>query len=356
MNHSRSKLNAYRRLGYRFLLRRYLPQLVSIKILQQLINTRYETHSALVYEPPDNAVHTIIAFPGLSVHGYRDKRMDAVARTLSCLGFRVIVPCIPDIEQLIIHPSTINKFAALIEAIAAHSELNPSQRQLGIFSASYSGGVAMLAASRPQISPFVKTMCLIGSFADFRNVIRFVLDHGEIDQYARFILLRNLLSQSSYRNPEVIQLFDIAVADNGFKRKPPLLPCSLQRASRNASHFFYRLLEDASFRYRLTQNALEEIDRREYWLNRFDLDKQLTHIDFSISLIHGYHDQVIPSHESVSLHNRLAQLGKKSHLILTTLLDHGDFVLNKNFFLEIDKLAQGLGFFVHELCENTSLG
>ena len=342
-------MNSYRRLGYRFLLRRYLPQLVSIKISQQLISTRYETHFALVYEPSDKADRTIIAFPGLSVRGYRDKRMDDVARALSYLGFRVIVPCVSDIEQLIIHPSTINKFAALIETIATHSTLNPSQGQLGIFSASYSGGVAMLAASCSQISSFVKTMCLIGSFADFRNVIGFVLDHGEIDQYARFILLRNLLSQSSYRNPEVIQLFDIAVADNGFKRKQPSLPYSLRCASKNASNLFCRLLEDASFRHRLTQNALNEIDRREHWLTRFDLDKQLTHIDFSISLIHGYHDQVIPSHESVSLHDRLVRLGKRSHLILTTLLDHGDFVLNRNFFIELDKLAQGLGFFVHEL-------
>lgn len=344
---------SYRRLGYRFLLRRYLPQLVSIKISQQLISTQYETHPALVYEATDDAVHTIIAFPGLSVHGYRDNRIAAVARSLSYMGFRVIVPCVSDIEQLIIHPSTISKFAALIEAIATHSTLNPRQGQVGIFSASYSGGVAMLAASRPQISPFVKTMCLIGSFADFRNVIRFVLNHGEIDQYARFVLLRNLLAQSSYQNPEVIQLFDIALADNGFKRKQPLLPYSLQYTSRNASLFFSRLLEDASFRHQLTQNALDEIDRKEHWLNQFDLDKQLTHIDFSISLIHGYHDQVIPSHESVSLHDQLAQLGKKSHLILTTLLDHGDLVLNRNFFIELDKFAQGLGFFVHELYAST---
>ena len=112
-------------------------------------------------------------------------------------------------------------------------------------------------------------------------------------------------------------------------------------------------MEDASFRHQLTQNALDEIDRKEHWLNQFDLDKQLTHIDFSISLIHGYHDQVIPSHESVSLHNQLAQLGKKSHLVLTTLLDHGDLVLNRNFFIELDKFAQGLGFFVHELYAST---
>lgn len=354
LNHNRSKSVLYRRLGYQFLLRRYLPQWVRIKVSQQAIRTHYETHPALVYESPRDPIHTIIAFPGLSVRGYRDHRMDAVAKAFSYLGFRVIVPCVSDIEQLIIHPSSISKFAALIEAIATHSKLNPNQQQLGIFSASYSGGVALLAASHPKISPAIKAMCLIGTFADFRNVIRFVLDQEEIDEYARFILLRNLLFQSSYRNPEVIQLLDIAVTDNGFKKKKPLLPYLLQNTSKEAAHFFCQLLEDAFFRHQVTQSALDEIDRREHWLNRFDLDKQLMNIDFSISLIHGYHDQVIPSHESVFLHKRLAQLGKKSHLILTTLLDHGDVVLNKNFFVETDKLAQGLGFFVHELCEHAS--
>lgn len=308
----------------------------------------------MVYESSGDSIRSIIVFPGLSVHGYRDHRIDAVASAFSYLGFRVIVPCVSDIEQLIIRPSTISKFATFIEAIVTHSKLNPNQRQLGIFSASYSGGVALLAASYPQISPLIKSICLIGTFAEFRNVIRFVLDQEEIDEYARFILLRNLLSQSSYRNSEVIQLFDIAVTDNGFKKRKPLLPYSLQNASKEAAYFFCRLLEDASFRRRVTQSALDEIDQREHWLNRFDLDKQLTNIDFSISLIHGYHDQVIPSHESVFLHKRLEQLGKKSHLILTTLLDHGDFVLNRNFFVELNKLAQGLGFFVHELCESAN--
>ncbi len=354
MNHNRSESISYRRLGYQFLLRRYLPQLVRIKISQRAIRTYYETHPVLVYDPPHDSTHTIIAFPGLSVHGYRDQRMTAVARALSCLGFRVIVPCISDIEQLIIHPATINKFAALIEAVAAHSQLNANQRQLGIFSASYSGGVALLAASYPQISTSIKAMCLIGTFADFRNVIRFVLDQEEIDEYARLILLRNLLSQSSYQNPEVIQLFDIAVADNGFKKKFPLLPHSLQNASKFASHFFCRLLEDAVFRHQVAQSALEEIDRREHWLTQFNLDKQFTNINFSISLIHGHHDQVIPSHESVFLHKRLGQLGKKSRLILTTLLDHGDFVLSRNLFVEVDRFAQGLGFFVHELCATST--
>lgn len=335
--------------GYRFLLSHFFPGFRKIRISQQSIILSNEIYPALVYEPPGNCSHTIITFSGFSVHGYRDKRLAAVSRAFVRQGFRVVTPCVSDIDQLLIHPATIDKFAALIQTIFADENLNPAKQPLGIFAASYSGGIAMLAAARANIVSCVKAICLLGAFSHFKNVLQFVIEQEGVDVYARYILLRNFLQQSQCHDDAIVELLNVAIQDNGFKRSSPRLPEHLQSASTETANFFMQLMQDASFRSELSYKAFEEIDQRERWMDHFDLTNKLDDINFSVSLIHGHNDQVIPSDESVRLHEALRQLGKNSHLILTKLLDHGDLILSRELGTEAKKLASGFGFFIDSL-------
>lgn len=337
------------RSGYRFLLSHYLPRFKKISISQQSILSPYEMHPVLVFEPPGTCNRTVITFSGFSVHGYQDKRIAAVSRAFAHQGFRVITPCVSDIDRLLIHPATIDKFAALIQAVYADRMLNPSGQPIGIFAASYSGGIAMLAASRADIAPYVNAICLVGAFTHFRNVLQFIIEQEEIDEYARYILLRNFLQQSKHHDDEIVELLNIAIQDNGFKKERPLLPDRLQTVSAGAVNFFMQLLNNASFRSELAYQAFEEINQRERWTDYFDLEHRLDYVDFSVSLIHGQGDRVIPSNESVHLHALLQRRGKNSHLVLTSLLDHGDLNLSKDIWRETNKLAAGFGFFINDL-------
>lgn len=337
------------RAGYRFLLSHFLPGFRKISISQYSITSPYEAHSVLVYEPLGYCSHTVITFSGFSVHGYRDKRLATVSRAFARQGFRVVTPCVSDIDRLWIHPSTIDKFAALIQAVYADKYLNPAAQPLGIFAASYSGGIAMLAAARSDIAPYVKAICLLGAFSHFRNVLQFVIEQEEVDEYARYILLRNFLQQSTYHDDELVELLNIAIQDNGFKRKKPVLPEYLRSASTGTANFFRQLLRDTAFRSELSYKAFEEIDQREHWMDYFDLANKLADIDFSVSLIHGHGDRVIPSDESVRLHESLRLLGKSSQLALTKLLDHGNLILSRDLGIEANKLASGFGYFINSL-------
>ncbi|MCO6432853.1 alpha/beta hydrolase family protein [Nitrosomonas nitrosa] len=338
-----------RRAGYRFLLSHFLPAFRKIPVKRQFITSCNENYPILVYEPWETNRRTIIAFSGFSVHGYQDERLAAVSRAFTRLGFRVVTPCIADIDQLLIRPATIDQFAAVIQAIHADSHLNPTRQSLGIFAPSYSGGVAMLASVRAAIAPRVRAICLLGAFSDFRNVLQFAIEHQEIDEYARYILLRNFLQQSRFHSDEAVELLNIAIQDNGLKRKKPLLPERLQTASITTSQFFRQLMQDTSFRSKLSYQAFEEIDHRENWMDHFNLNGKLANVNFSVSLIHGHGDRVIPSTESVQLHEALHRLGKNSQLTLTRLLDHGDLILDREFVKEVNKLASGFGFFIDSL-------
>ena len=111
----------------------------------------------------------------------------------------------------------------------------------------------------------------------------------------------------------------------------PLLPERLKTASITTSEFFRQLMQDTSFRSKLSYQAFEEIDHRENWVEHFNLNGRLADVNFSVSLIHGHGDRVIPSTESVQLHEALRSLGKNSQLTLTRLLDHGDLILDRQF-------------------------
>ncbi len=344
--------NGIYRSGYGFLRSRFLPGFRKINVTQCSVVSSLETHPVLVYESPGDSSHTIITFSGLSVHGYRDERLAAVSRAFARQGFRVVTPCVSDIDRLLVHPATIDKFAALIQAIHGDKYLNPTGQPLGIFAASYSGGIAMLAAVRAHIASCINSICLLGAFSHFSNVMRFVIEQDDADEYARYILLRNFLERSQYRDDEVIELLNVAILDNGFKRKKPELPGYLQSSSAATVDFFEQLLQHAAFRSELSCKAFAEIDRRENWTDHFDLVTKLDGIDFSVSLIHGRDDWVIPCSESIYLHEALQRLGKNSQLVLTKLLGHSNLMLSSGFISEVNRLASGFGFFIDSLRKN----
>lgn len=337
------------RSGYSFLLNRFLPGFRKVNVISHSIVSSCETYPVLVYEPQGDCSRTIITFSGLSVHGYRDERLAAVSRAFARQGFRVITPCVSDIDRLLIHPSTINKFAALIQTTYADKRLNPGGQPLGVFAASYSGGIAMLAAARTSVSPCIDAICLVGAFSHFRNILRFVIERNDADEYARYILLRNFLERSRYRNDDIIELLNIAILDNGFKRKKPLLPGRLRSFPAGTVDFFSRLRQHTGFRSELSYKVFKEIDQKEHWMDQFDLTTRLEGINFSVSLIHGRDDRVIPADESVCLHRALQRRGKKSRLVLTKLLGHGNLVVSPDLWNEVNRLASGFGFFISSL-------
>ncbi|MFO7579146.1 MAG: alpha/beta hydrolase [Nitrosomonas halophila] len=334
------------RLGYRFLLNNYIPDFGRVRVSQQIIRAANENYPILVYEPPGKVAATLITFSGFSVHGYRDKRLARLSRAFARQGMRVVTPYVADIDQLRIHPVSIDKFAALIEAIRADDSINSSKRAISIFAASYSGGIAMLAAARYQTASCVNTICLLGAFADFRNVLRFVVEEEAIDEYARYILLRNFLQRSDRHNNELVNLLDVAIADNGFRRKVPRLPQVLQATSPDNIGVFWKMLNDVDFRRGIVYGAFADVDQSESWAEKFNLADKLEQVTFSVNLIHGQRDRVIPSSESIQLHDVLQHQGKHSHLTLSNLLDHGDLIVNHALCKEISKLSLAFGVFI----------
>jgi dipeptidyl aminopeptidase/acylaminoacyl peptidase len=68
-------------------------------------------------------------------------------------------------------------------------------------------------------------------------------------------------------------------------------------------------------------------------------------LEASVTIIHGADDPVISSEESVQLHEHLRAANKKSHLVISPLLDHSTLTFEPRMIAELFKLTNGLSFY-----------
>lgn len=332
--------------SYRFLLSRVLPLSLGVKRYRRTISGRFGCHPSVVYKPNSANGSVIIVLPGLSVYGYQDPRINNLARSFASLGFTTVVPMIPELEELRIDPITISRISDLILKIYEDSILNPSAKPIGLFAPSYSGGVALLAAGKSRLSHCVSAMMLLGSFYNFRSMIPVLMMASSKDPYALLILVRNLLPSTPWYSDELDQILLTAILDNGFKRRVPESYLKLSKASARVRELFHKITADPVFRTELISLALETIDEKQNWKERFNLSDKISHIKAPITLIHGREDPVIPSSESVHLFQSLKDHNKVASLLITDLLDHGEPRWSVSSLKEIHHLSQTFaGFF-----------
>jgi pimeloyl-ACP methyl ester carboxylesterase len=333
-------------LAYRFLLSRFIPLGLDVRRFRRNITGRFGSHPSFVYEPlkPNGAV--LLVFPGLSVYGYQDPRINHLARSFASLGFTSVVPMIPEFEELRIDPNTINRFSDLILRIHEDTAFNRSAKPLGLFAPSYAGGVALLAATKCNVSHCVSSIMLLGSFYNFRSMITELMHTKSEDPYAMMVLVRNLLPYTPWYSEDLDQILLTAILDNGFKRRVPESYLKLSKTSASVRALFHNITADLNFRTQMFSLALEKIEEKENWRDRFDISRKIAQLEASISLIHGREDAVIPASESEQLFQLLKNNNKPASLLITDLLDHGDTNWSLSSLKEVHGLCQMFaGFF-----------
>jgi pimeloyl-ACP methyl ester carboxylesterase len=304
--------------------------------------------NAFVYEPKGKEKGLIITLTGFAMNGYRDKRIAVVNNAFTKMGYRVITPQIKTIDQLLIHPTAIDELKEAITSIVADPILNPLQLQPAIFAPSFTAGIAAIAVS--ELPPnTVSALCLLGTFSDFKTTIQFALTNpNNADDYGMHILLKNFLKYDITDDTHIIEIIDTALADNGLKRKPALLPGLLERTPAASRALYQKILSDVAYREELILRAWTNIPGFDQWQYRLDLAKHAHKISCKVALIHGAADAVIPAEQSVLLYNLLQANNPQVHLVLSNLLDHGDLKITFKIFSEVAQLARAFAFFINE--------
>lgn len=292
-----------------------------------------ETLQAHLYG--ENRRGAILIVHGMTLRGIQDPRMENLGRAFASAGFAVYAPQFPEVAALRITEETSRKAAQAGEWIARQEK-----ERIGLFSASFSAGISLVAACR-DIPHFITSVCTVGTLGHADTTLEFLMGQEGIDDYGTLIVLWNFISMP----PGVREALYIAASDNGLERSPADLPGFLEKLTPDDRSLFLRYRTDRPFRMKEWHAfAATEAYRA--------LDRQISPlayartVPFRTVLIHGEDDNVIPASESKQLFDAMKAHGNDVRLLTTPLISHGHGSFGPGAVFHAVKLASAFGDFL----------
>lgn len=286
---------------------------------------------------------------GMSAMGIDDPRILELAENIASSDHSVILPELPEVRGLRIEENTISNIQDLMMEIHSTKHLFNGDG-LGYLSASFSGGMGLIAASKSNTRHKIKSSMVIGAYCDFLDTVPFVFSNYEIDPYAVYVILFNFLHRFERTIAEELEpIYLEAALDNGLKRMghEARAESLLKGTSTLAQDFFFQVGADGNFRMELAKRVLDTVP--ENLPENLSPFYQLETLDGPVALLHGKTDSVISPEES----EKLALLFQKKEISYvhrtSTALTHGDSLPLHSQIFGVPALLQTFGSFLYWL-------
>ncbi|AKH77803.1 alpha/beta hydrolase family protein [Leptospira interrogans] len=274
-----------------------------------------------VLENPGNSKKPVIYLQhGMSFKGIDDVRILALGNNLANRGFRVYLPELTEVKNLLIRSETISNIRASFLKIHALEKCPVSY-----ISASFSAGMGFVALADSECQKVLNSALLIGSYSDFVKTLPFVLKNYEIESYAVNVMMYNYIHLIRSEPEGLKKYFLESALDNGLSRKEDSVqgPKVFLNLNEEDKNFLKRFLESSDFRNQLAleiKSIVPETFAKETSPAFFT-----DHFYRPCFLLHGDDDPVISPQESKDLRNLLLKNGnQKVSFLETSLLTHGD--------------------------------
>lgn len=286
---------------------------------------------------------------GMSAMGIDDPRILELAENIASSDHSVILPELPEVRGLRIEENTISNIQDLMMEIHSTKHLFNGDG-LGYLSASFSGGMGLIAASKSNTRHKIKSSMVIGAYCDFLDTVPFVFSNYDIDPYAVYVILFNFLHRFERTIAEELEpIYFEAALDNGLKRMghEARAESLLKGTSTLAQDFFFQVSADGNFRMELAKRVLDTVP--ENLPENLSPFYQLETLDGPVALLHGKTDSVISPEES----EKLALLFQKKEISyvhrISTALTHGDSLPLHSQIFGVPALLQTFGSFLYWL-------
>jgi len=241
----------------------------------------------------------ILVLHGMHELGIDEPRLVGFARSLAASGFFVMTPLVPGIADYRVQAES----ADLIGTAAQNFAQQLSVPKVGIFAISFSGGLALLAASDPQYSPAIAWVASVGGYYDLAHVLRFfangeavrpdgTIEHLSPHEYGPLIVV--------YDEPgDFFSPHDAPIAHDALK----LLLSGNGKASEAQTQAMTpggrQIMQDIYHKHRevLTPVVLAEIGKRREELAAASPAGRLRFLHVPVLLLHSSDDTIIPPTE-----------------------------------------------------------
>jgi pimeloyl-ACP methyl ester carboxylesterase len=283
-------------------------------------------YTALVYRSmKEDPTKALIFEPGISELGCYHPKLITLARFFAEQGLLVITPDVEEFRRLQISAEPIDQFL-LWHHEAEIMDGAQEARKVGLAGVSYSGALALIAAAEPAIREKAAFVLSIGSY---HNLIRCTEQwfSNEPDDRSAENNTTKLFARSKFYARWVIMLAALdmlpAERDRIFLKNTLTnlllqkdIPQPQQELTSEGTRWYNMAIARNIMDPELSQAIQRRLAGRLY--QRLDPGPVLGNIHCPVFLIHGAYDDLIPSAESMELHQRLPN----SELLVSPFLTH----------------------------------
>jgi pimeloyl-ACP methyl ester carboxylesterase len=295
---------------------------------------------------PQDVAHPggMLIAPGVHYLGLAHPGLIGLSRALAHAGVEVMDVELRDLADYHITPRTIDTIGTA--AVIFSNRMN--QEKVGVLGLSFAGGLALLAASRPEYSGRIGFVFAIGAHDDMTRVARFYatntmenLDGSttpfEAHEYGALILAYTHLED--FFSPP-----DIPIAQKALRLWLTEQPQATQTAEQMspAGRAEWDLL--LHHRDQLRQKFLDEIKLHSDEMMAVSPDGKLSGLAVPVFLLHGAGDNVIPASELAWLAHDMPAKDLREVLVSPALIHVklGDTVTFKQKWALVDFMAKVL--------------
>jgi pimeloyl-ACP methyl ester carboxylesterase len=241
----------------------------------------------------------IVVVPGMHELGIDEPRLMGFARSLAAGGFFVMTPLVPSLADYRVDAQSVDVIGSAVQSFA-HAVNVP---RVGVLAISFSGGLALLAATDPQYASSFAWVASVGGYYDLAHVLRFfatgeaVLPDGKVEhltahEYGPLIVIYDEPGDffSPRDAPLAHEALKLLLAGHG--KESEALTQRLTPAGQQIMQQIYH-----KQRASLAPAILSEIDKRSEKLAAASPAGHLRFIRVPVLLLHGADDTVIPPTE-----------------------------------------------------------
>ena len=300
----------------------------------------------------------IVFIHGMSPMGIDDKRQTRLCQSLASLGYLVLAPEISSIKNCNPSPEIIDELGILFKAI-----YQKYQQNFSIFSASYSSTACMLTiAQREHLNQIISSVLSINCFSSLTRICKYWFESEDVDPYGTHIFLKryfaaldqthqNILQKKNKRYKELSIMFEKAILKNWYALQENNSSYNLEydsflnKLSKQNKELFLSLCSSSHKRLEYYENIMNYF--RTY-KDSLELEKMANAIKIPIFLLHGKHDKLMPSQESVYLSHEFKKNSIQYLLLISPLIEHSnDQISFYKYPIDIIKLLLFFTRFFH---------
>lgn len=301
-----------------------------------------------LYRPKQNSKGTILTINGLAPLGPKDPRFMKVNEAFVKLGYTVLCPFLEEICSFKISKKNITDIVNVIELTRENEDLN-LPKNIGIFAPSFSGGLSLIAATDPKVSQSIQSMLLVGSYSKVDELIRYLFETQETDEYGRLILLWNFMFLGLGERPKLKKALELTILDNYFKRNPGEFESFWNELDSVDRDIYLKVKNDPKFRMEVWDKVIQNGGEFVSLLQDLNVTGKLGYLFSPVALVHGKNDDVVPSTQSKTVYDELKDRKIPAKLCITNLLGHGDTGFSVKALWEIFPLVVTFAFFFKNL-------